>query len=440
LSKSSSIVGRLAACSLVVAGLAHAADPLAPAAPVPPSASAPAAAASDAAATASPAEPPTFQFARVRTSIAGGDKIGTAERGIFCFAGGDMHAQDKLEAAANIQATEAFRREQKAVGLRVFVKELSPFETAQTSKDADYRIGGTLLRLNSKECVYGNNVKGFNEVEVRWDVFSSRQQRVVLSRTTTSRFASESFMEAPNGIGRDFESKAYDAGLHELFTSAEFKALSSGAAAVATAPTPDKLHLAASRGITGDAQQNATELKKSVVTILSDKGTGSGFYIADGYLLTDRHVVGTSRFVKVKLSSGKELVGEVIRQDGPRDIALLKTESAGVVPLRCRTADPLVGENVYAIGSPFGTDLAGTFTRGVLSGMREHESVRYFQSDVAVNPGNSGGPLLDANGNVLGLTEFGIKQSQGLSFFVPIRDALDKIGVVLDEPPATASR
>ena len=94
-----------------------------------------------------------------------------------------------------------------------------------------------------------------------------------------------------------------------------------------------------------------------------------------------------------------------------------------------RTAAPQVGEEVYALGSPYGQTLSGTLTRGVLSARRVLEGVAYLQSDVAINPGSSGGPLIDAQGRVLGITQLG--NAQGVGLFIPIDDVLEKLALVL---------
>jgi S1-C subfamily serine protease len=118
---------------------------------------------------------------------------------------------------------------------------------------------------------------------------------------------------------------------------------------------------------------------------------------------------------------------------------LLKTAAVNLPTLALRATEPPVGENVFAIGSPFGQSLEGTFTRGVMSGLREFAGNRYYQSDVAVNAGNSGGPLLDSAGRVVGITQWGIPAAAGLSFFVPIKDALGKLNIAIEGAESTAA-
>jgi S1-C subfamily serine protease len=126
-------------------------------------------------------------------------------------------------------------------------------------------------------------------------------------------------------------------------------------------------------------------------------------------------------------------VGEVVRDDAHRDVALIKTESVSEVkPLHVTMAEQAVGEDVFAIGSPLGLELTGTFTRGVLSGQRENDGLEYLQSDVAVNPGNSGGPLLDGSSEVIGMAVLLNDKAHGLAFFIPIREAANALQLVFD--------
>ena len=405
-------------CSLFVAIGTHAADTAFPEASNAPPAAA------------------TFEFARLKSKIVQGDKIGHSHTGMFCMDHGDLRAGAKIEEIANAEAALAFKTELAALGLASGTPEISSFDAAPPKSDPDYRVGGVLQSMELDECSDGTRRKGDMSLTVKWEVFAPKLQKVVLATTTTGTFHSDSFETV---VGREFESRAYVASLQQLMTDPNFKALQpvtgpgATAAASLTTDTPlAPLHLKQAAAVSGGTQTNAAILKTAVVTVLHDNVTGSGFYIADGYVLTNRHVVGTTHYVKVKLANGRVLVGEVVRDDARRDVALIKTESAGVAPLHVSMAEPSVGEDVYAIGSPLGQELAGTFTRGVLSGSRESDGLEFLQSDVAINPGNSGGPLLDPNSTVIGLTVSKINRGVGLSFFIPIREAANKLALIFD--------
>jgi S1-C subfamily serine protease len=167
---------------------------------------------------------------------------------------------------------------------------------------------------------------------------------------------------------------------------------------------------------------------KSVAVIYAADGQGSGFLVSsDGYVLTNRHVVGGSRFVKLKWSNGAETLGEVVRSDARRDVALIKTDAQGRAPLALRLGPVQQGEAVFAIGTPLDDKLQNTMTRGIVSAERVDQGLRYIQSDAGVNHGNSGGPLIDEKGQVVAITVSGLlpnSMQMGLNFFIPIDDAL----------------
>jgi S1-C subfamily serine protease len=111
-------------------------------------------------------------------------------------------------------------------------------------------------------------------------------------------------------------------------------------------------------------------------------------------------------------------------------VALIKTQKTPFDPLGLRLTDPMVGDEVFAIGSPLGDQFNGTFTRGVLSGFRDSGNNRFLQSDVSITHGSSGGPLVDANGTVVGIA-VGLAAVRGgnMNFFIPIADALARLGI-----------
>lgn len=166
----------------------------------------------------------------------------------------------------------------------------------------------------------------------------------------------------------------------------------------------------------------------AVVTIFAGDAFGSGVLISsDGYVLTNHHVVGTAPKVRVRWSDGFETTADVIRTNKGRDVALVKTEPHGRRPLSLNTVVPPTGTSVFAIGAPLDPHLQSTVTRGIVSASRIVNGFSFIQSDTPVTHGNSGGPLLDETGAVVGLTDWGIPASEGsvLNFFIPIGDALD---------------
>lgn len=173
------------------------------------------------------------------------------------------------------------------------------------------------------------------------------------------------------------------------------------------------------------------------------RGTGSGFIIsADGLILTNHHVVDGADEIKVRLTDNREFTGKVLGSDAKTDIAVVKIEAKDLPYLTMGNSDELkVGEWVAAIGSPFG--LNNTVTSGIVSAksrkLPSDQYVPFIQTDVAVNPGNSGGPLFNMKGEVVGINSQIFSTSggfMGLSFAIPsnlamqIKDQLVKNGKV----------
>jgi putative serine protease PepD len=170
---------------------------------------------------------------------------------------------------------------------------------------------------------------------------------------------------------------------------------------------------------------------KGVVEISTSQGQGSGFvYDGNGHIITNAHVVGGASSVSVRFWNGKTVSATVVGTDASTDLAVIKVNapSAQLFPLsRADSSKVRVGDTVVAIGSPFG--LEGTVTSGIVSALhREMTSPNGFaiddsiQTDAAINHGNSGGPLLDAQGKVIGVNsqiESNSGGNEGVGFAVP---------------------
>lgn len=169
-----------------------------------------------------------------------------------------------------------------------------------------------------------------------------------------------------------------------------------------------------------------------------EHGLGSGFIIsADGFILTNWHVVGAADEIQVRLADGRIFDGKVVGSDRSTDVALVKIEAENlpVAPLG-RSSGLAVGQFVFAVGTPFAADLAQTVTFGIVSGTGRSRGIAgiedFIQTDAAVNPGNSGGPLCDLRGEVVGINTAivpataggnslqGERVYAGVSFAIPI--------------------
>jgi len=171
------------------------------------------------------------------------------------------------------------------------------------------------------------------------------------------------------------------------------------------------------------------------------RSMGSGFIVsADGYVLTNNHVVEGADEVIVRLSDRREFSATIVGTDPRSDMAVLKIENGEDLPVVSigRSRDLQVGEWVFAIGSPFGFDY--TVTAGIVSALGRslpsENYVPFIQTDVAINPGNSGGPLFNLDGEVIGINSQIYTRSggfMGVSFAIPIDDAMNVFRQLRDE-------
>lgn len=167
---------------------------------------------------------------------------------------------------------------------------------------------------------------------------------------------------------------------------------------------------------------------------------GSGFILSsDGYVLTNNHVVAGAEEIFVRLSDRREITAELVGADPRSDLALLKIDAGDDLPtVRIgNSADLKPGEWVLAIGSPFGFDYS--VTAGIVSAkgrsLPNESYVPFIQTDVAINPGNSGGPLLNLDGEVIGINSQIFTRSggfMGLSFAIPVDVAMDVVEQIKD--------
>ena len=181
----------------------------------------------------------------------------------------------------------------------------------------------------------------------------------------------------------------------------------------------------------------ARQLSAAVVSISRSGGSGSGVIIrSDGVVLTNAHVVGNSRSVRVGLADGRTIQGQVLGRDPTIDIAVVRITAQNLPAARVGDSDELqAGQSTIAIGNPLG--LERTVTTGVVSAV--NRSPRGFaldgliQTDAAISPGNSGGPLLDSRGQVIGINTAVLSApgAQGLGFAIPINLAQSVVEQIL---------
>lgn len=187
---------------------------------------------------------------------------------------------------------------------------------------------------------------------------------------------------------------------------------------------PSVVHIEVQRKLSEEEREIAALMHRGGATPeASDQGSGV-VVDTEGYIVTNEHVIAGGEAIQVGLSDGRRVAATVVGIDPLTDLAVLKVEADGLIPIAFGDSERArVGSPVWAVGSPFGLDRTVTF--GILSGKHRvvKASTRYqdfMQSDVAVNPGNSGGPLVDARGELIGINTAIVGDTyRGVSFSIP---------------------
>lgn len=377
------------------------------------------------------AQPPqkTLSLTRMATSIRDGDEWGEVQVGLTCRTVQTLRWSGSGNRFEDSGFTLAFRHQMVQAGFRMTGGgDIDLFAPRQ--ENADLQVGALVTSLRLTTCTPRSDGRGDTDgsasMEVQWQVFSPAEGKVVAKfRTSGSAGDERPSSEVVDAVltkafARNAEELSSDPAFIKLVRSVEVQQPSAPLA-------PLIIALAAGK------PAPISEAGAGVVSIVLPSGHGSGVLIsAEGYILTNHHVAGDGGKVRVIWPDGTESTGEVLRSDRRRDVALVKIAPSKVPPLAIRHTAVKVGETAYAIGTPMERELAGTLTRGVVSGMRTLNGQPFIQSDVTVTHGNSGGPLLDEKGQIVGLTVSGLESNGaplGLNFFIPIDDALRALAI-----------
>ncbi|MDP2138807.1 MAG: trypsin-like peptidase domain-containing protein [Candidatus Didemnitutus sp.] len=319
--------------------------------------------------------------------------------------------------------------ELRSAGYRVLGGESLLFSQDESAK-ARYTVGGTIHKIFF--VVYGDFWWGIRNdapveasMNIEWQVFDNRARKICYTFTTrgytkqTGTFnqaMQQAFKEAFRGLLAEQSFSNAVSLSKSPVENEQWENL------VITTSTPAKLSLPA----------DIEKALERVFTVKAGASHGTGFFISsNGYGLTAAHVVSGIDTVTVRLSTGIELEAKVVRSSPHADVALLKLGGTGFQAFALG-ATPAAGSDVFVIGTPLSEDLEKSVSKGVASGLKKVGDTWYIQTDAAVNPGNSGGPLLSNQGEVLGVISQKIHQTgiEGLGFAIPadtVRSALNLV-------------
>jgi S1-C subfamily serine protease len=327
----------------------------------------------------------------------------------------------------------SFRSELERTGYKVITPgQDNVFESEPAT--ADYEVAAVITDEHVDGCANDGSyftdlgsVWGESSMKVEWQVYSPIKKQVVAHISTTG---SAKLDRSAEGGVQQLVMASFTENARVLAASADFHAALNAPRPFAKGfQMPGQQSKIALAGSIKAGPRKIADATGSVVTILSGIGSGSGFLVSsDGYVLTDAHVVGDDKNVRVRWPDGLEGLGAVERLSKKRDIAIIKTNPRDRAPLALKRGPVTPGQRVYAIGSPRSEDFEGTVSSGVISADRMIDGLRYIQSDTAISPGSSGGPLLDESGAVIGISEmiyFNEGKTANLNMFTPIGDAMD---------------
>ncbi len=393
----------------------------------------------------------TMAISRVVLSVPVGTVIGTLRNDALCIGRPfTLHSEHAFQGVPLTDYSAAFSAEAAAAGYRVAAAQSGDLFTTESAPQAEILVGAAILSLTADGC--RRDILGVIDMSmdatmaVDWQVFDPLEKKILFRATNQGHAKARSSLTSGT-ITVEAARAAFRAAAKSILADPNFLAVlkdprggppATGAPslfpeAAASPPAPTKLPRIALH--TKSFREQVTDLRQQVVTVLTAGGSGSGFYVADGLLLTNEHVVQGQSHLRIRFFGGREIPGEVLATNARRDVALVKTESVGLAGLSLRLDNPDLSSQVFVIGSPLGQEHEGSVIGGIVSAFRTNEHGPFIQSDVAVTHGNSGGPMFDDKGNVIAITDIGLSDGGGnptaINLFIPIGDALKTLSIEL---------
>jgi len=329
------------------------------------------------------------------------------------------------------------------------VKEISRiFYRSQSFSDVGFVLAGeaTKVSVDTYGRLAGN--KTVAALEISWELFDTRSRDVVYRKSIAAtaetagtsgdpiRIAFESIVSrllADSAFVRAFRSRRpVVAADIEQYPGVNWRRAAPGESEILTIMSSD-LHVRAG-GTTFERVADA------VVSVQGESGHGTAFVITkDGLALTNYHVIAGQRRLVARFRNGRQTPIRVLRYNENADVALVQIacEEDCITVRLSSEAEPTIGDEVLVIGTPFSIELGQTITKGIISGIRYASGVTLVQTDAAMNPGNSGGPIVSAtSGEVVAITSSKLvgPDLEGLGFGIAIMDAMRILGIRYAEP------
>lgn len=268
------------------------------------------------------------------------------------------------------------------------------------------------------------------ELNIKWDILDFYKKTIY---TDTIKSKSGEFVsyvsDANSTYSKDALKDAMETSLYTLMNKEKFRSVLK-LSKTSIVDTLQSMELQTAKNYVSSIEQAV----QSSVTIRTPKGHGSGFFVSEnGYIVTNYHVIADTAKLEVILNDGSKFIPKIIRFNKESDLALLKIEKNNIVPFNISNTESAgMGKEIYVIGTPSAEDLSQTLTKGIISSIRKQANgSKIIQTDASISRGNSGGPLIDKEGKLLGIVNakligMGI---EGISFAMPASDITKSLAI-----------
>jgi len=309
------------------------------------------------------------------------------------------------------------------------------FQLDQRSRTPRYMVGAELTEYIERLSYSGGNSHGTGKVisqvhgVVEWKIFDLRRMKVVGSWKKESRIRCRQKNWEPLQHGHVLFDNMIaefinDQQIQDFLSTPENNMYSGSEEVIEVGPTP-------SRTVARSKNEIIQGSERSCATVITDQGHGSGVVVdPEGYMITTYHVIHDAKGIEVLFSNGLRLTATVVRTDPESDVALLDVVGSGYPSIPISSAPVFtLGAEVFTIGSPADIALGQSVSQGIISGRRTLDRFEFLQTDLAVNPGNSGGPLINEKGEVIGIVQSKLvgKGIEGLGFAVPMEVVMERL-------------
>ncbi|MEZ4721768.1 MAG: S1C family serine protease [Flavobacteriales bacterium] len=308
----------------------------------------------------------------------------------------------------------------------------------------DILIAGRVEGFNLERVSTGPYGTYNSNIEVNWQLFDRHKKEIILKKRIDAEHSFQGNLvsdEFYNAVLESFyalmNSKEFVAAIdaYELPMITQTTSDSTGAEDSTTVPV-DLIGIPRVRLHESDDFSDLVKLamNASVTVLVDEKGHGSGVVVSpNGYIVTNHHVIDGASLVDVQFANGITLPADIITYSSDHDLALIKVRASGLtaLPINQNPDDVREGAEVFVVGAPADRELGQSVSKGILSGKRTIDRVKVLQTDTKISPGNSGSPLIDKRGQVIGIINMKVvgEGVEGLSFAIDSRYLFNVLGL-----------